>query len=233
MSQKDPGTIRIVETESREFEAKEVELHVTVRGSSFFVGDAALTKAREVSALVTDLQRLGIEDDCIRFEGVKAEVSSGTMGRNSSASYLLQVVCRKLEMLPDVLGAVTSQKNTKITHLRWEYGDTRETEEELLDLCIERANKKVRRIASALGVSLLGISDLKDSAYDEGGRLSPEQSFAVEDADLAFARRSRAGQITLEDFGGNISHTKRRFVSVAITYRVSDIAAQPAEPSNG
>jgi hypothetical protein len=231
MAEKDPGIIRIQENDYEEVPAKEVTIYLTIRGSSLFTGDAALSKAREVNQLVTELKTKGVEESKIQLLGVQADVTTGILGRNSSATYHLKVLCSQLDMLPDVLGIITSQKNTKVTLLEWGYGDLREVQERILDRCLERAQRKAQRIAGRLGVQILGISECTDgtesyeadvfqgepeySARGMGGRGASRRR---ETADLAMSM-----QMTKEDFGLQVSHSRRVFAGININYRVSDI----------
>ena len=124
---------------------------------SLIMGDAALNKAREVQQLVTELKTLGVTDADIKLMGVQADVSTGILGRNSSAKYSLKVHCEHLEAMPDFLSVITSQKNISVNHLQWSCGDLREVQGRLLDRCIERANTKAKRVAQSLQVTIAGV----------------------------------------------------------------------------
>jgi hypothetical protein len=105
-----PDLIHITVNNEREVEADHAYLHVTVRGSSLFTGNAALTKAREVAQLVADLKQVGIEERDIHLQSVHAETSNTGFGKSTSAVYTLRFLCPRLALLGDVIGAITGQK---------------------------------------------------------------------------------------------------------------------------
>jgi hypothetical protein len=72
-----PDLLRVVITREDELEASHADLRVTVRGSSLVTGSAALTKAREVAALVSTLGGIGVPEASIRVEDVAVQVESG------------------------------------------------------------------------------------------------------------------------------------------------------------
>jgi hypothetical protein len=232
MAEYSPGIIRIQENDYEEVPAKDVTIYLTIRGSSLFTGNAALSKAREVNQLVSELKAKGIEEEDIQLLGVQADVSTGILGRNSSATYHLKVFCPELDMLPDVLGIITSQKNTNITLLEWGYGDLREIEERILDCCLERAQHKGQRIARILGVQILGISECTDGRASQEANVFQGQpdlskmrfAFDYEESEAKF---SRARHMTKEDLGLQVSHSRRVFAGITITYRVSDLIIEP------
>src|SRR5947207_1968070 len=83
------------------------------------------------------------------------EQSSGFMGKSSSATYSLLIHCSELDRLADILGIITSQKNTTIRYIEWGYEEDTEAKNRWLALCIERANVKAQIIAASLRVTIL------------------------------------------------------------------------------
>src|SRR5688500_9261685 len=75
-------------------EADRSDLFLQVRGSSLIFGNAALSRAREVAQLVTDLKGIGVPEGDIRLLDVQAEVHKGL---NSAATYSLRVHCSSLD----------------------------------------------------------------------------------------------------------------------------------------
>src|SRR5574342_615510 len=55
-----PDTIHISTTQSEEIQATHADLIVTIKGSSFFSGDEALKKSKEVNQLVKGVVGLGL-----------------------------------------------------------------------------------------------------------------------------------------------------------------------------
>jgi len=211
------GRITVSADTEAEIEADHVELFVTIRGSSLFTGRAALTKARELAQLVADLQAAGVAEAEIKLQGVRAEVTTGVLGRSSSALYSLKIRCSRLESLADVLGAITSQKNTTLNQMLWGYSEYESLRLERLEECVRRARHRAERIAAGLGVRLIGVARCTEGGSDpEGGVFAqPMQRFGVEHA------RTRALDARVEDLGMDVSHSKRITLSITVEYYVS------------
>ena len=213
------GILHIRETQSEEVFAKKADVYVTVRGVSLFMGDAALSKAREVNALLTELRALGLKDGDFKLLGVQADVSTGVLGRNSSASYRLKIHCERLEALPDILGVITSQKNTAVNQLEWDYGDLDEVENRLLDRCIERAGRKANRVAAGLGEKISGVQ-----RFEETGHRPQREELALAMAQYGSSGDAAKRRMTAQDLGMEISHSRQVSVGVTIEYRIAKIA---------
>ncbi len=209
-----PDTITITASHREEIQATHVDLYVTVKGSSLVSGDAALKKAKEVSQLVDELARVGLPAEAIHLQSVHTEAASGTFMRTSSASYRLRIRCEKLEIFPDLLGAITSQKNASLDQTDWRYRDD-EAREQVLTQAIQKATAKAQKVAAALGVRLLGIYTLSENTYDAEQPM-PVVRFAAQ------AKGPRAMDMAPQaDLGMDIQHTKTVEVQVNIEYRVS------------
>ena len=233
------GLIHIQEADFEEIQAQHVDFFLTIKGLSLITGDAALNKAREVQQLVMELKSLGVTDKDIKLLGVQADVSTGILGRNSSAKYSLKVHCERLESIPDFLGVITSQKNISITYLKWNYGDLREVQGRLLDRCIERANTKAKRVAQGLNVIVAGVHRFEDrKRIYTGGRTTGEDAMAaimatptqhsteyheglysseVMDRDV----KSSIAEVARVDLAMQISHSQLVVVGVNIDYRIA------------
>lgn len=97
-----PDTITATVSRREELGADKVDIHVTIKGSSLITGNAALKKAREVSQLVSALLEVKIKVEDITLTSVRAESSSGILGKSTSAAYQLRIKCNDLELLADV-----------------------------------------------------------------------------------------------------------------------------------
>lgn len=216
--------IHVEETVREEMQADHAELFVTIRGSSFVAGTAALTKAREVSQLVTDLREAGVSDTEIHLQNVEAEVATGVLGRNSSAAYKLRVECKTLDKLGDVLGAIASQKNAALYRLRWFYPEHETAQDRLLQLCIDRANQKARLIADGLGVRLIGIASFR---YHYKASYVPDPDMDPADMREMMQRYGKRSDVAKDEereaIAINFSHTVELPVSVSVAYRISEI----------
>ena len=219
----DTGNILVTVSHEEEIEADHADLFVTIRGASLFTGQAALTKAREVAQLVAALQAVGISDSEIRLQGVRADVTSGVLGKTSSATYSLKIRCARLEMLAETLGAITSQKNTSLQSLVWGYADNEEQKLQWLDACIAQANAKAQRVAAGLEVRLLGVVSFSETYTDPEAGVSPRSQ-----SDGFGVSRARNPSTFTEDLGMEVSHTKTIKLTISVTYRVSAFEASQA-----
>lgn len=215
-----PDLIKVEAVETREIKADRADMHVTIRGSSLVTGQAALNKAREVAQLVLDLEAVGVAQDAIQVQGVSAEVTTGFIGKTSSATYSLRVRLAMLDTLPDVIGAITSQKNTQLSRIEWRYPDDDETRDDMMRVVIERAQKKARLIAGAFGVQLLGVSGFDETFQDSEAR----PASTSRDSDFADQMMMRSRAVSSEELGLEVSHSKSVSLRLLVQYRVSGFA---------
>jgi len=216
----DQSTDRIVVTAKHEEDvsADGVEVLVTVQGSALVTGRAALTKAKEVSRLVEELAKCGLAPADITLMGVHAEVTSGFLGRSSSATYRLRVRCSNLEHLPDVLGAVTSAKNAQLEGLAWQYPDSPEQQAQWLRICVQQTNLKAQAVAEALGARLVGIHSLSEQPlHEREGRPVPFDGAAPPGA------RARL------DLGFELTQRKKAGLRIVAEYRVAGFRGPGAQ----
>ena len=204
-------TISITATRRKEVAADKADVHVTIKGSSLVTGSAALKKAKEVNELVTALLAVGVKEDELSLRGIQVHSSSGVLTRTSSASYSLRIRCSRLELLGEILGAISAQKNASLDHLTWRYPDLTPMQKEWLDSCIAEAKERAAHIAAALGVKLLALHSFSEVWKD------PEE--VVIRAQGPVVARSR--ELTSEiDLGFNLSHSKVVEQRVDLTYVV-------------
>ena len=216
MSENILPTITVQETRDYEVAADRANLFVVIEGTSFFTGDEALKKTREVAQLVADLTAFGLPPEAVLLQSVSAEAHTGTITKTSRAKYRLRVHCADLPLLPSVVGIITAQKNTKLSLLEWGYPDTDARRDDWLLACIARVNQKADKIAAALGVRILGVAAFTekrdDPEYSKRARPDPP------DERMMYMRRVDSGS---EDLGMDVSHTKTVQVSVKVDYLVS------------
>lgn len=210
-----PDTITIETDAVVEIFANRVDIYVTIKGKSLFTGQEAFKKAREVSEFVENLKTYGVKEEDILLQSVRAEVSTGVIGKKSSAEYSLRIKCRKLDELADVLGIITTQQNTDLGQLIWRYDNAEVQRSKLLETCISKSKKKAEKVASSLGVQLLGVHEFYEQTGDTETRALHEPVAARGSAAL----RSKA--VTKEILGLSVSHSKRVSQRLTIKYRVS------------
>jgi len=206
-----PDVLVISARHEEDVAADRADVLVTVQGSSLVTGRAALKKAKEVSALVEELERCGVPLEQIHLEAVHAEVSSGLLGSSSSARYRLRIRSDDLERLPEVLGAVTGARNARLEQLVWRYPESAEQQARWLAAAIAWANTKAASAATALGTRVVGIHRLTEQGLEEEGRL-------VRFGGAPGLARARASEAV--DLGFELGNQKRMGVLVTVEYRV-------------
>ena len=208
-----PDTIKVSASHKEEIFADHADLFVSVKGSSLFSGNEAMKKAKEVSQLVEALTGFGVSPEAIQLQGVRIEGSSGALLKSSSATYRLKIKCEKLGQLAELLDIISSQKNASLERIQWKYPDEA-AGKQALETALEKAKAKADKVASSLGVKLLGVYDFVENTFDEE---RPMPQFAVQAAPKA-ARGMPGPEPSL---GMDIQHSKTVTVGVDIWYRVS------------
>jgi uncharacterized protein YggE len=208
-----PDTIKVSAFHREEIFASHANLYVTVKGSSVVSGNEAMKKAREVSQLVEALTRFGLSPDAIQLLGVHIETSSGTLLKSSSATYRLRVKVEKLDQIAELLDIIGSQKNTTLERIEWKYPEE-EARERGLESAIAKGKAKAEKVATAMGVKLLGVYDFMENAYDEERPPMPFQAKEM-------AMRSLGAVADQPSLSMEIQHSKTIYVNIDIWYRVS------------
>lgn len=204
-------TISVTATRRQEVAADKADLQVTIKGSSVVTGSAALKKAKEVNELATALLAVGVKEDELSLRGIHVQSTSGVLSRTSSASYSLRIRCSRLELLGEILGAISAQKNASLDHLTWCYPDLKPIQKVWLDSCIAEAKERAAHIAAALGVKLLALH-----SFSEAWKDPEEVPIRTQSAELG-----RVRELTREiDLGFNLSHSKVVEQRVDLTYVV-------------
>jgi uncharacterized protein YggE len=211
-TQNGPDQIEVTAVHEEDVSADRVDLFVDVEGSSLFTGRAALTQAREVHQLVDGLAQVGIPEDRVFIESVRATTTSGIFSKSSSARYSLRIHCRGLERLGDVLGAITAQKNVSMTRMDWGYDESPAVSARRLGVCAAIAKQKAQAIADALGVRLLGPYRVCEVVP----RTEPVEAHFAEPVFGGIAR----ARMTQEDLGLMVSHHRKVTTRLSAAFRV-------------
>jgi len=210
-----PDTIKITASHREEVQATHSDVYVTVKGSSLVSGSEALKKAKEVSQLVEQLTEFGLPAEDIHLQSVFAESTGGALLRSSTAIYRLRLRCNKLEQIPDLLSVIASQKNATFERVDWKYPDDA-AHEKGLEQALAKASARAGRVATGLGVRLLGVYGFEEGVYDE------EAPYPMPAASPASQPRMRAvGMVPQADLGMDIQHSKNFRFTVEIEYRIS------------
>jgi len=207
-----PDTIKVSATHREEISANRADLFVTVKGSSVFSGDQAMKKAKEVNQLVEALTSFGLSPEAVHLQGVHIETASGALLKSSSATYRLKVQCEKLDQFAGLLDIISSQKNATLERVEWKYPEDI-AQERGLEAALTKAKSKAGKVATSLGVRLLGVYDFIESTMDE------ERPAVMYRMQSAAVERGRAPEPSL---GMDIQHAKTVHVNVDLWYRVSE-----------
>ncbi len=210
-----PDTIKISASHREEIFASHANLYVTVKGSSIFSGNEAMKKAREVSQFVEALTRYGLSLDAIQLQGVRIETTSGPVLKSSSAVYRLKIKTEKVDQLAELLDIIAEQRNATLERVEWKYPEE-EARARGLEAALARGKEKAAKVASSLGVKLLGVYDFMENTFDEE---RPPMPFQAMEMNMK-ARGTVAEQPSLNM---EIQHSKTVQVNVDIWYRVSDL----------
>jgi uncharacterized protein YggE len=208
-----PDTIKVSAFHREEIFASHANLYVTVKGSSLVSGNEAMKKAREVSQFVEALTRFGLSPDAVQLQGVRLETASGTLLKSSSAVYHLKVKTEKLDQLPGLLDIIAEQKNASLNRIEWKYPED-EARERGLESAIAKGKAKAEKVASAMGVKLLGVYDFMENTYDEERPPMPFQA-------MEMSMKTRAAAPAEPSLNMEVQHSKTINVNVDIWYRVS------------
>ncbi len=157
------GILHVTATETLDVEATRAKLHVRIEGEAFILGNAALTRSREVAELVAKLKALGLTDADVQVSGVQAKVNQGVLIKGSRAVFRLALTVRDLGKIPDYLGAITGVKHAELERLEWVFDD--ETARLALSAqATKKALEKATVMANAVSHEIVGIRAISDSS---------------------------------------------------------------------
>lgn len=212
-----PDLIAVVGYARKEVEATGATLRVAIQGASLFTGSIALTRVREVLQCVNELKRVGVSDADIHL----VSFESSNWSKTSAVTYVLSVRCPRVELLGEVLGVLTAQKHIQVRGIDWTYPDGDTLQDRLLDRALADAHRKATRMATGLGVRLVGVYRANPG--------SPETRQAPMgiDAELFSAGRARAGE-SWSEFAAALSHAKTFTATVSVEYRIEGFT--PPQP---
>ena len=215
-----PDLIKIYSEVTASIKATTAEFLVRIDGESFFTGNTAYKKSKEVASLVQALSEMaGIEEDKVFLQSVRAEKSTGIVGRSSKAIYVLKVVCEDLDDVGNALGAITSRKNAKLASVKWNFDESEETREKWLIAALEKAAQKAEKVARALNVKITGVHSFGEKYISTDMQLSG--SYAGEGAARVKSKRGLAARVTSESLGLQVQHEKEVTMAVEVEFRVS------------
>ncbi len=208
-----PDRVVLHETVTEEVQASGADLYLTIKGNSFFTGQAAIKKAKEVQQLVAGLIGAGVIEEDISVQSVSLSSEKGMVTKSSSAKYKLRVRCHNLDKLPDVLGAVTASNNIIMDNIDWRYDGLEAKENEWMMEAIGKSSRRAEKIASGLALKIVGVHEFRMRKI---GEASPEQFGS--DADREWSPRMK--MMRTVDLGTPLIQSTERGVATTIEYRV-------------
>lgn len=204
------GILRITVDDSAQVAATRARLHVTIKGASAVLGNAAVKRASEVRELVAALAGTGVEEEQVEVAGVRLASAANLLGRNQKVEIAL-VVSSDPGALPGVLGVLADRPNLTLDELEWVY-DTFEASIPLAAQAMVKARRKADAIAAAAGVEVTGI----ENASDSWSMPSPRQAMAYDSRLMASAKAAPELDLGLE-----FSSTTEITVHLSVDYQIA------------
>jgi len=100
----------------------------------------------------------------------------------------------------------------------WQYNHVEEIQEKLLLECLSKSKLKAEKVASSLGVDLLGVHEFIEQDHDSPSGYLPTPVVA------ASSRGTFAGKtVSKDELELSISHSKRIFLKLIVKYRVGSL----------
>jgi uncharacterized protein YggE len=200
-----PDTIKVSAFHREEIFASHANLYVTVKGSSIVSGNEAMKKAREVSQLVEALNGFGLSPEAVHLQGVRIETASGTplvIQRDLPS----ESKDGKARSNRRAAGHHAEQKNATLERIEWKYPEE-EARERGLESAIAKGKLKAEKVATAMGVKLLGVYDFMENTYDEERPPMPFQA-------MEMGMKSRAAAADQPSLNMDMQHSKTIHVNV-------------------
>ncbi len=206
------GILRITVEDNTRIEATSARLHLTIAGSSSFVGGTALRKAAEVRELVGLLAEHGVGEDAFEVVGLNAENGSGILVKAQRVAISLTLTVLP-EQLGAVLGTLTARPGVRIDELEWRY-DEFEASITAATAAMAKARRKGEALAAAAGQRIVGIAEISDS----WNRHAPRMVYAA----AATRSQSMAKAAPELDLGLDLTSTTELSVHLSVDFQIGD-----------
>ena len=209
------GILRVTATETTEVEAVRAKLHVRIEGETFVLGNAALTRSREVAELVSRLKSLGLTDDDAQVSGVQAKINQGVMTKASRAVFRLAFTVRDLGKIPDLLGAITGVKHAELEWLEWVFEDEA-VSLELAGRAMKKALEKATAMAAAVHHEITGIRAVSDSS-----KMPEAAGLSFDAGDWINQERARVSRESRVDVGTEFKAAREVSATVTVDFVIA------------
>ncbi len=204
------GLLRITIDDTTDVTATAARLHVSIKGSSPLLGNAAVKKAAEVRDLVAALGRAGLSEDAVEVQGIRMSSSTAMLNRTQKVEILL-VITSTPDLLPSVLGALAEAPNLKLAELEWVF-DSFEASIPLAAQAMRKARRKADALAEAAGLTVAGVHNASDS----WSMPEPRVMMAAMEASPRMAK----GAAPELDLGVEFSSTQKLYVHLSVDFTV-------------
>jgi len=161
-----PDRVSIEEVSTCELTPKHAVLEIVVEGESVAFGNEALSKSQEIADLLSELQKIDYSKENVTLEGISIRASTGKILKSSSARFSLKLDNIPMELIPKMLGVISSQKNIEMTDMSYEFGNLDAEKSTLLKECCLKAKNQGQEICNTLGVSMLGVYSMSQTWSD-------------------------------------------------------------------
>jgi hypothetical protein len=152
-----PDRISVEENGEVEVKPLHATLEVVIEGESSVFGNEAFKKSKELASFISKLETIKYSPENISLENISIQTSSGKLLKSSMAKFTLLLNKIKLELIPNILGIISSQKNIEILEMEYFFGNLENEKINLYkDLCLAAKNQG-EVIGEAFGVSLLSV----------------------------------------------------------------------------
>lgn len=211
-----PDIITVEESFYEEVVATGARVQLTVKGTSLVSGNAAFKKAREVALIVDALKSAGVEESDLKLTSVRGEVNAGVLTKFSSVNYSLEVHCKNLDKLGDVLGAIANAKSAILDGLKWDYPDNQDDKDRWLRTALTRAKGRAEVMADSLGVRLGGVYESVSAFWNEWNH-EGNQGALSNMPRMKMMSRAREENVGL---GFALTGSEKRGVSVRVDFKI-------------
>jgi hypothetical protein len=213
-----PDTITVDSEEHAEVTATAATLTVTIEGSSVFLGNEAITKAREVGALVSTLVALEVPQEQIHVIDVRVG-SEGFLGlKSSSCRYTISIRDLATARIPAVVSAIAAQKGAELVSMHWRFGCLDARVSELRQKCLATSKETGETTAAALGLRIMGVYRHSEEVI----RPDHSQTFSSRRPEV-YARAALASISSSEDTGPSLSFVGRLSLATQTHYKVERV----------
>ena len=152
--------------------ADRAEVWLTVSGSRFVTGHAALKQAEEVAAVVAAAESAGVPKSDVHLADASVNSKSGVITTVTAATYTLRIDLADLSKLADLLTAATAPKGCELTDVVYRFDEDPAVRDGWLGEVVAAARRRAGVLAGAAGVAVGDVQSVFHSIIT----LRPEEA---------------------------------------------------------